>query len=331
MHCELVVPGLFAGASEARAPALELLLARGRAATTESRALEAWLQHGFGLEPRSVAAGALTLLAAQLDPGSAWWVRADPVHLRLARDRLIVVPEAAFALSREEADALVASLNHHFEGVLDLRAVDTRHWCARLQEDLALDVPNALECAGRDVDLTARIGGETGRRWSRLLNEVQMLLHAHPVNQAREARGEPAVNSLWLWGAGRAPQDAKGRWQSVSAADPLPLGLAKVARVQPFALPASAEEWLARAPAEGRHLIVLDLLRAPLALGQDAEYHERIDVLEQRWFAPLLAALRTGRAGMLTVHVPDAAASFETARGDLRRFWRRRRALERYA
>jgi hypothetical protein len=117
----------------------------------------------------------------------------------------------------------------------------------------------------------------------------------------------------------------------VSASDPLPLGLAKVAGVQPFALPAAAEEWLARTPAEGRHLIVLDLLRAPLALGQDAEYRERIDVLEQRWFAPLLAALRTGRAGMLTVHVPDAAASFETARGDLRRFWRRRRALERYA
>jgi len=34
---------------------------------------------------------------------------------------------------------------------------------------------------------------------------------------------------------------------------------------------------------------------------------------------------------MLSLHVPDAAASFETVRGDLRRFWRRRRALERYA
>jgi len=54
MHCELAVPGLFAGATDARAPALELLLARGRAATTQSRTLEAWLQQAFGLEGRSL-------------------------------------------------------------------------------------------------------------------------------------------------------------------------------------------------------------------------------------------------------------------------------------
>jgi hypothetical protein len=49
-------------------------------------------------------------------------------------------------------------------------------------------------------------------------------------------------------------------------------------------------------------------------------------------FAPLLAALRGGRVGMVTLHVPDSlGASFETVRGDLRRFWRRPRALEKYA
>jgi hypothetical protein len=331
MHCELAVPGLFAGATDARAPALELLLARGRAATTQSRTLEAWLQQAFGLEGRSLAAGALTLLAANRDPAGACWVRADPVHLRLARDRLIVVPDAAFAISREEAEALAEALNRHFAGVLALQVIEPRHWCARLEEDLALDAPRALECAGRDVDLTARIGGEAGRRWSRLLNEAQMLLHSHPVNQAREARGDPPVNSLWLWGAGHAPQGLKGRWQSVSAGDPLPLGLAKAVGAQPRTLPPSAQEWLAGTAQEGRHLILLDALRAPLALGQDAEYRECIDLLEKRWFAPLLAALRAGRIGMLTVQVPDAAASFETIRGDLRRFWRRRRPLQRYA
>ena len=39
-----------------------------------------------------------------------------------------------------------------------------------------------------------------------------------------------------------------------------------------------------------------------------------------------------GRVGMVTVHVPDSlGASFETVRGDLRRFWRRPKALEKYA
>jgi hypothetical protein len=331
MHCELVVPGLFAGDTEARAPALELLLARGRCATAESLGLEGWLRTAFGVDAPALPAGALTLLAGGEDPGSTCWVRADPVHLRLARDRLIVVPDAAFAVSPEEADTLVEALNRHFAGVLELHAVDERRWCARLEESLALDAPSALACAGRDVDLTARIGGEAGRRWSRLLNEAQMLLHAHPVNQARDARGEPAINSLWLWGAGYAPQGLKARWQSVFASDPLPLGLAKASGAQPRRLPETAEEWLAQAPPEGRHLVVLDALRGPMALGQAAEYRESIDSLERHWFAPLLDGLRGGRLDMLSVHVPDGASSFETIRGDLRRFWRRRRALERYA
>jgi len=44
-------------------------------------------------------------------------------------------------------------------------------------------------------------------------------------------------------------------------------------------------------------------------------------------------ALRAGRIGMVTVHVPDAedARAFETIGGDLRRIWRRPRALDRYA
>jgi hypothetical protein len=159
-----------------------------------------------------------------------------------------------------------------------------------------------------------------------------LLLHAHAVTLAREARGEPAVNSLWLWGVGAAPQVPPSPWQSVSANDPLALGLARLAGARQRALPASAEAWLESTPQDGRHLLLLDALRAPLALGQSAEYRECIDALERQWFAPLLAALRGGRLGMVTVHVPDSfGASFETIRGDLRRFWRRPKALEKYA
>ena len=36
--------------------------------------------------------------------------------------------------------------------------------------------------------------------WQRYLNEAQMLLANLPVNRARTARGEAAVNSVWFWG-----------------------------------------------------------------------------------------------------------------------------------
>jgi hypothetical protein len=34
---------------------------------------------------------------------------------------------------------------------------------------------------------------------------------------------------------------------------------------------------------------------------------------------------------MLSIHLPDAGLHFETIRGDLRRFWRRPKALASYA
>jgi hypothetical protein len=36
--------------------------------------------------------------------------------------------------------------------------------------------------------------------WRRILNEIQMVWHNHPVNDARLERGLPAINGVWLYG-----------------------------------------------------------------------------------------------------------------------------------
>jgi len=79
--------------------------------------------------------------------------------------------------------------------------------------------------------------------------------------------------------------------------------------------------------------VLLDALRVPLALAEAGEYQAAVAAFERDWFAPLLDALRAGRAGMVSIHVPDAAEclAYETIRGDLRRFWRRPKRLEHYA
>jgi hypothetical protein len=41
------------------------------------------------------------------------------------------------------------------------------------------------------------------REWRRLLNEIQMVWHEHPVNIARAERGEVPINSLWLFGGAK--------------------------------------------------------------------------------------------------------------------------------
>ena len=295
MHCEILVPGLFSGNVEGRFAALEMLLARARRQHRDARPLEQWLQEAFDLGDGPFAAGALTLLASGGDPGDSSWTRADPAHLRVMRDHVVAAPADALTLSQAEADALCEALARHFAGELEVQACEPQSWCARLPGDAP--------------------PGDA------LLNEAQMLLHAHPVNEAREARGELPINSLRLWGAGRAPRSAQCRWQSVAADDPAVRGAARLAGARHRPLPGSAQEWLDRLPEDGCHLALLDARQTPLT------------ELEARWFAPLLGALRAGRAGMVTLHVPDGAeeVSFETIRGDLRRFWRRAKPLEHYA
>jgi len=331
MHAELVVPGLLAARPAGRLPALELLLARGRCSSSESRHLAAWLGQAFALGEGPLPAGALTAAGAGEEIDEQCWARLDPVHLRLMRDRLILLPGAALRITAEEAAALADALNAHFAGRLALRVAEPARWAARLGDALEATAECPLELAGRDVDLCLP-GGRDAKRAHQLLNEAQMVLHSHPVNEAREARGEAAINSLWLWGTGRKPAAHETRWHCVVADDPLVLGLARSAGVRHQALPANAGAWLERAPEDGRHFVLLDALRLPLALGEAGEVEETLARLERDWFAPLLGALRSGRIGMVSCHIPDGpeCVAFETIRGDLRRFWRRPKALETY-
>jgi hypothetical protein len=319
MHCELAIPGLLAAAQDSRLPGAELLFGRGRRSHGEPEALEAWLAAAFGMEG-PLAAGALTLLAHGVQPGGGAWARADPVHLRLLREAIALVPGEALAVSAGEARELCAALNRHFSGRLEFSDLEPLRWAVRHPQAGPFDARPALEHAGEAL----RPGGAADP----LLNEIQMVLHEHPVNEAREARGEPAVNGLWLWGAGAAPK-ASGPWRSVASAEPLARGLARCAGLAALPLPSSAAAWLAGAGEDGRHLAVLDALRAPLALGERDEAGTLVRALEEKWLAPLAAALREETVGMVTVHVPDAGVSVETIRGDLRRFWRRARPLAR--
>jgi len=327
VHVELVVPALFH--STAEAPALQLLLARGRRSTAGPVSLESWIGAAFGLDA-PVAAGALTALAYAMDPEDGYWLRADPVHLRADRDRLLLIPSAGFDISADEAGQLCEALNRHFADQFTLHAATPERWCLQSRTAMAPQSRPPIEIAGRDIDAEL-----PDKRFHALLNEIQMALYQHAVNTGREARGAPVVNGLWLWGAGALPAAAAvanaGPWQSVSADDPVVLGLAKLAGMRHHAPAAGAAAWLERAPEDGRHLLVLDSLRGAFALGDADALAARLQALEESWFAPLLAALRAGRVGMLTVQVPDAGASFETVRGDLHRFWRRARPLTGYS
>jgi hypothetical protein len=307
-----------------RLPALELLAVRARARRDEPQTLERWLARAFGVTEEPLAAGALTLLADGGDPADGYWMRADPVHLAIGSERVTLTPATELGIALEEAESLGATLNQHFGNGFTLRALHPERWCLRAVRELALDAPSPAELARGGGILPQ---GAEARRAHALMNEIQMVLHDHPVNLQREQRGAPVINSVWLWGAGRLPRGARGPWQSVMSDNPVALGLACLAGVRRGALPQTGAQWLERTPQDGCHLCVLDALHAARAMDDEESGPRQLETLEQRWFAPLLEALRQGRIGMVSVRIPDAGESWETTRADLRRFWRRARPL----
>ena len=82
----------------------------------------------------------------------------------------------------------------------------------------------------------------------RLMDASQAIFREHPVNRQRRQQGEPAISSIWLWGAGKRPQipsfrDKYGLTGAVISAVDLHKGLAIYAGLEPINVP-GATGWL---------------------------------------------------------------------------------------
>ena len=152
---------------------------------------------------RLPAGTALAACAALVDGATdaAW--RLDPVHLHVGRDHLVLGDPRELRPEADEAAALAAAIGPLLaEEGLALDARTPSRWYLR-----EIDAARPLRVAtrplagaiGRNIDAW-QPRGEDARRWRRIVNEVQMTWHAHPVNARREAAGRPAVNSVWIEG-----------------------------------------------------------------------------------------------------------------------------------
>ncbi len=309
MPCTVQIPNLRHGleaAGSPRLPALERLLARGtRLPETTPAALLAPL---FGLEAESLTPAPFMRLGDTGKRDNHWWLRADPVHLAPDRDQLVLLPGELLQAEQHETEALAQAFN-------DLYAADG--WRLEMADALRgyLRAPKPFDAvthdpgpiAGRPV-LESMPGGPDGAALRRLMNEVQMLFHIHPVNQAREEAGKPLINSLWLWGGGSLPPATGRAPAQIAGASPLLRGLAL---------------WAEREPAAATH---------GDDLGQDslASLEARdLQALERDWFAPLFARLKSGELDSLLLQLGGIGTSRVTPAG-ARRFWRRSRPISEY-
>jgi len=137
-----------------------------------------------------------------LDIGACAWGELTPVHWRIGSDGVHLVDPAALALAEPESRALFAAVQPLFAGAgFTLRWGAPLRWYAAHPSLQDLTTASIERAIGRNIERWLPRDA-AGKGLRRLQNEVQMLLHDHALNDAREAAGALPVNSFWLSGCG---------------------------------------------------------------------------------------------------------------------------------
>jgi hypothetical protein len=300
-----------------------------RAALTEG--WRAWLARHLGrgglaqVAPARIAAAALPNDAAAraADPHSGVWI-ATPLHLMPGLARVHLEVHGILQLGDAELTALVAEFARAFGSApLTLHPLPSGQLLLFTPGMPACVTTEPARAAGADL-AHALPQGPGSAELRRLGAEIEMWLHALPLNAARTRRGELPLTALWLWGGeggvAGAPPAATASLR-VFGSDPWLDGLVRLGGGASSALPArlSAEE-------EGEGLEVWAVrLGAALsdagAAGSAAAALARLDAL---YVSPALSALRRGRASSVTLLANDTRLTLRRL-SSLKR-WRRPRA-----
>jgi hypothetical protein len=160
-------------------------------------------QGGDGAWPFAARAAAADGIAV----GDLAWGLLTPAHWQVGRDSVSLTDPDLLALDAAESRTLLEAIGPLFEseGVTLAWGAPTRWYAAHDSLD-GLPTASLDRAIGRNIDLWMRSGQTTAPQASlfrRLQSEVQLMLYPHPVNEAREERGAPTVNSFWLSGCGR--------------------------------------------------------------------------------------------------------------------------------
>lgn len=263
---------------------------------------------------------AIAASADGLEVGDAYWLRAAPVYLELQRDSFCLVEPCPLPLTREHAQAMLASFNQHFEqDGLKFCLGDSGAWYLRLEH--APQVKTTLPAIAMGKNVAHHMPqGAAARAWVAYLNEVQMLLHGHAANEAREHAGDIAINSIWLSGGGAMPAPSTLKpnvaFDCLIGGGVFYQGLAKYAGIASHQMQLSLHDTISQLSQQSN---------VRLSLNPEM-------LLDDKTFQELLNALKTKRIAQLVINLACYEKTLVATINplDLYKFWRRNQPMSAY-
>lgn len=229
-----------------------------------------------------------------LRPGT--WMHIEPVHFTAGMNDVHIM--SLNDISDEQVQQIMSMLQPLLSlSGYELHRSTAGHWYMWCEE--LLDIHTPLISDGfttRDYDMLPT--GNDAPPLRRLLTEIQMLLHVHPVNSEREQQGLPAANAVWFSGAGSPTPAASSTRQRIMSDHPYVVGLCEQLNVSCWSLPRNAAELL--------HLRDADMVMVLNAYDPA--------MLGEQWLQPIMHALHRGKIDELQLFLDDLQLSFHGGR-----------------
>jgi hypothetical protein len=301
---EATFPEIYRGLSF---PAIETLLAKSSQSENKSQGVEAWLCSTFSVEKQQDwPVAPITLLADKMENmkvGDGYWLRADPVHLLVENDQVVLADSRIFRISLEEACQFVNVINKHFA-----------------EDDLHL-ASYGFGAERRGMVFLPLCSD----RWYLCVVKTP-IIHTHVLNEVTIKN----IN-IWFWGGGVMPKLISSPYTHVWSNDVFPCALALACGTDYAELPTNVATWQ-KSIASGRHLVFLNSLHGKSQYRDAYGWRDSLKEMEETWFSPLLGALRNGNIDQIIVTTIDRgrARSFSVTRSNLWKFWCVRKSLSTY-
>jgi hypothetical protein len=243
------------------------------------------LAAGFVPEATSEGGAAAGAAGVRSDPGCGYWL-ATPVHFLAGLDTLRLHPAGL------------------------LRVTERRELLLEGPPAEGISCLDPARFLGRPVreGVPQGVGAPALRR---LMSEIEMWLHEHPLNELRIAVGKLPISGLWLWGGGSAIAAAPRALPPLFGTDLAIESLWRLAGAPRQPLPARFSALTD--PGAGAVVIA----EVPSGIGAEV-----LQQIERDWIAPLLTYALSG-ATAATLLCADKR--FTLNRRARWRFWRRAR------
>jgi hypothetical protein len=234
-----------------------------------------------------------------------FWLHLQPMHFMAGLDRLTAVMlHGASTVARAELAQLEPTLAAHLRTAgMQLVTTSQGDWLVHVARALDLQTATPETAAASSLE-QAMPKGRDAPSLRRLMTELQMLLHEHPVNVERARRSLPEINAVWFHGAGELRELQHYALPQAFGDDLYLRGIYRLNDVEVTAAPPDARALLARMRSRAVAVVASD----------------DVDVLEAAWIAPLSRALAAGAISQLDIVIDRCGVT--VARHALLKFWR---------